>query len=163
MKQPENTIPDSPSDHFTVAAVLLKQPSQNRWIDVSWRLLGLLPGLSKEALAKAEADGELVYFADRVLTLYTQHCDAYYLNLMADHPKVYLVCESDHEQLKPILLTVDYDEAASYMETGELVLDAPLPDELCVWMERFVIAHYTPEKPKKRKRKQWHDEEDDLS
>ena len=58
---------------------------------------------------------------------------------------------------QPVLLTVDFDEAASYMEAGEKVFDAPLPDVLCVWLERFLLSHYQPEQPKKRRRKRWQD------
>ena len=61
--------------------------------------------------------------------------------------------------LKPLLITVDSDEAASYMETDEQVLSANLSVELCQWLERFVLTHYQPEEPKKRRRKQWHNEE----
>jgi hypothetical protein len=45
------------------------------------------------------------------------------------------------------------------METDHVVLDAALPDELCVWLERFLIAHYVPVQRKKRKRESWFDDE----
>ena len=148
---------DSPSDHFPVTAVLLRQPSQNRWLDASWSLLGTLPGLDEQVLNEAAGRGELVYLTDMALHLYQRHCDAYYLNLLSEQPKVYLVCSEEDNALAPLLLTVDFDEAASYMETGEMVLEAPLADALCVWLERYVVAHYQPAAPKKRKRKKWHD------
>jgi hypothetical protein len=148
---------DSPSDHFAVTAVILKQASQNRWIDVSWSLLGTLPGLEQQTLNEAANRGELVYLTDMQLQLYPQHCDVYYHNLMSGKPKVYLVCSEEGKDLAPLLLTIDFDEAASYMETGETVLDAPLADALCVWLEHFVVAHFKPAERKKRKRRKWHD------
>lgn len=148
---------DSPSDQFAVTAVLLRKPSVNRWLKNSWSLLGTLPGLQQATLATASEQGELVYLTELQLKLFKQHCDAYYLNLMSEQPKVYLICSEDAGELAPMLATVDFDEAASYMETGETVLDAPLADALCVWLEHFVIAHYKPAPPKKRKRRKWHD------
>jgi hypothetical protein len=41
------------------------------------------------------------------------------------------------------------------METDEMVLDAPLADALCVWLEHYVVAHYKPVAPKKRRRHRW--------
>lgn len=148
---------DSPSDQFAVTAVLLRKPSVNRWLKNSWSLLGTLPGLQQTTLATASEQGELIYLTELQLKLFKQHCDAYYLNLMSAQPKVYLICSEDAGELAPMLATVDFDEAASYMETGETVLDAPLADALCVWLEHFVVAHYKPAPPKKRKRRKWHD------
>ncbi len=148
---------DSPSDQFAVTAVLLRKPSVNRWVKNAWSLVGTLPGLDQSTLTKASEQGELVYLTELQLILHKQHCDAYYLNLMAEQPKVYLVCSQDAGELAPMLMTVDFDQAAAYMETGETVLDAPLADALCVWLEHFVVAHYIPAAPKKRKRRKWHD------
>jgi len=148
---------ESPSDQFAVSAVLLRKPSVNRWLKNSWSLLGTLPGLDQATLTTASELGELVYLTELQLKLFKQHCDAYYLNLMSEQPKVYLICSEDAGELAPMLATVDFDEAASYMETGETVFDAPLADALCVWLEHFVVAHYKPTRPKKRKRRKWHD------
>jgi hypothetical protein len=117
------------SDHYSVAAVMLKQKSTHPWGD------------------------------DLSVKLFPLHGDSYYHNLMSEQPKIYLVCNHNDEDtipLKPLLITVDYDEAASYMETGEQVLSAHLSVGLCQWLERFVLTHYQPEEPKKRRRKQWH-------
>ncbi len=89
--------------------------------------------------------------------LHQLHCEAYYQNLISAAPKIYLICHVNESQIViPHILTVDYDEANSYMESDETVLTAPLPQPLCLWLERFVIEHYTPEQRKKRRRKKWH-------
>jgi hypothetical protein len=49
------------------------------------------------------------------------------------------------------------------METDELVLDTTLPDALCVWLEQFVVTHYVPEAPKKRKRQKWFKDNDQAA
>ena len=146
------------SDSAIVAAIILKQASQHPWGDAIWSLAGLVPGLSQNALSDIEAQGELHIWSDLKIQLYPLHCDSYYHNLVSGEPNVYLVFQYDEaDQPQPLLLTVDYDEAASYMETGELVLNTLLSAELSEWLEAFVLTHYQPEKPKKRRRKQWHD------
>ncbi|MEX1201075.1 MAG: DUF3305 domain-containing protein [Methylophaga sp.] len=146
---------DAPADHFDVSALLLKQPSQHRWAKSSWRFLGIVPGLTDAEITAAQQQGEVITLTSLRLQLYRQFCESYYVNLTAEKTKVYLVCRDDGDNLSPVLLTVDFDEAASYMEAGEKVFDAPLPDVLCVWLERFVLVHYQPEQPKKRRRKRW--------
>ena len=149
----------SPSDHFSVTAVMLNQQSQHPWGSDIWSLLGVLPGLTNDALQHAKGEGDIQHWPDLVIELYPLHCDAYYHNLMSGQPKIYLICHHGAESPQPFLITVDHDEAASYMETDDLVLDAFLPDELCVWLETYVLTHYQPEKPKKRHRKRWHKSE----
>jgi len=150
---------ETPSDRFIASAVMLKQTSQHPWGNDVWSLKGVVPGLSQEELQQIEEKGELHLWPDLQLQLYPLHCDSYYHNLVSDEPKVYLVCSQNEDvssSPKPLLLTVDYDEAASYMETGEDVFSTALSDELGIFLERFVLAHYQPEEPKKRRRQKWH-------
>ena len=150
---------ETASDSLDISAVMLKQASQHPWGEDIWSLAGLVPGLSQSELSELEAQGELHIWSDLTLQLYPLHCDSYYHNLISGKPNIYLVCQhDDNNQPQALLITVDYDEAASYMETGELVLNTELPTALCEWLEAYVLTHYQPEKPKKRRRKQWHDE-----
>ncbi len=156
----KRTMQETPSDHFSVSAVLLQQKSQHPWGTVLWTLIGLLPGLTKSEITQAESKGTLFFFPDLVIQLFPLHCNAYYQNLISEQPNVYLICNANESgSPKPLLITVDYDEASAYMETGEQVFNAPLTDELCVWLERFVLVHYQPKKPQKRQREHWHESE----
>jgi hypothetical protein len=151
---------EAPSDHFTVTPVMLREKSQHKWGEDLWTLRGVLPGLTKGEIKQAELQGTLFFCFDLVIQLYPLHCAAYYQNLISEQPKIYLVCNANEsESPQPLLMTVDYDEAAAYMETGEQVFHAALADVLCVWLERFVLAHYRPKKPKKRQREHWHESE----
>lgn len=153
---------DSPSDHFNASPVLLKRPSQSRWSSFTWQLLGIQPAIANEVIEKARQGGELLSLPAMRIQLYPQFCEAYHVNLTSNQPGVYLVCQDapGAEQPRPLLLTVDFDEAASYMEAGQQVLEAPLAGELCVWLERYVIAHYRPQAPKKRRRQNWQAEQE---
>ncbi|MCY4274472.1 MAG: DUF3305 domain-containing protein, partial [Gammaproteobacteria bacterium] len=45
--------------------------------------------------------------------------------------------------------------ATGDMEAERIVLEIPMPDEMCNIVERYVVTHYVPEIKKKRKRKDW--------
>jgi hypothetical protein len=139
-----------------VSAVLVKKVSSNKWSSTSWSLLGTIPGLSEAQLTEAAKGGELHIIADLSLSLFPQHCDAYYINLTSAQPKLYFVCTENDAKLEPIILTIDFDEATALMESDERVLEAPLCESLCLWLEQFVVEHYQPEKLKKRRRTEWH-------
>lgn len=149
----------APSDRLTLQPVMLKQASQHRWLKTRWTLLGTLPGLSQSELDAAAQQGELVIMPAMSVKLHRQFCEAYYLNLVAEHPKIYLICQqSDQLTPSPLILSVDFDEAAAYMEAAEPIYEAALTDELCVWLERYVMTYYRPKKLRKRKRRRWTDE-----
>jgi len=149
---------DLANDQITVSIVMLKQASTHPWGSAVWSLLGLLPGLSEAELSLAQDKGDIHYFPDFSVQLHPLHSDSYYHNLMSGKPKIYVISPQEEDTPQPFLVTVDYDEAASYMETGEQIFNAPLPSALCDWVEQFVLTHYQPEKPKKRRRKKWHDQ-----
>lgn len=145
MTAQENTL--------AITAVILQRKSQHIWGTDNWSLLGLLPYVSEQTIQQAEAQGSVHYLTDLVLQLHPLHSDVYYHNLMSGKPQVYVISQLVPDQLPlPILITVDYDEAAAYMETGEQVLNTDLPENLCQWLEQFVLTHYQPEKPMKRRR-----------
>jgi len=146
--------------HVSVTAVMLQQKSRHIWGEDNWSLLGILPGVSKESLEQAESQGTVHFLLDLKLQLHLLHCDSYYHNLLSGKPQIYVVSQQDSSKIPvPLLITIDYDEAAAYMETGEQVFNADLPEALCKWLEGFVLTHYQPEEPKKRRRKQWHEEQ----
>lgn len=146
--------------HVSVTAVMLQQKSQHIWGEDNWSLLGILPGVTKDIVEQAATQGTVHYLADLKLQLYPLHGDSYYHNLLSGKPQIYVVSQQDSSKIPvPLLITVDYDEAAAYMETGEQVFNADLPEALCKWLEHFVLTHYQPEEPKKRRRKQWHNGE----
>ena len=71
-----------------------------------------------------------------------------------------MVCqnEENESQLIPFKVSVNYDEAASYMELEEQVFQVPMPPEVYRWLENFVVNNYIPVKKKKRKLVNWKDE-----
>lgn len=146
------------TDKKTISAVMLQQESKHPWGNSIWTLAGIIPGLSPTELSQLESNGSLHYWPNLELHLHVLHCDSYYQNLMSANPQVYLVSQQESgDTPSPLLVTVDFDEASSYMETGAQVFYTALPADLISWLEAFVLTHYQPEKPKKRQRKKWHD------
>lgn len=151
------------TDKKIISAVMLQQASKHPWGSDIWTLAGVIPGLSQTELSQLELTGNLHYWSNLELQLHVLHCDAYYQNLVSANPQIYLVSQQQSgETPSPLLVTVDFDEASSYMETGSQVFYSSLPQPLALWLEAYVLAHYQPEKPKKRRRELWHKEGDAL-
>ena len=139
------------------------------WSLPRWRLSGVVAGedIVHEAregrkLRELEGGGELWSWSGCSITLYKDACERYWHALVGEQPLVYVICRdpADGESggaapLRPLVVTVDYDEATSFAETDELVLSAPIPGDLYRYMEAFVLEHYRPQKFEKRKRRNW--------
>ena len=71
-----------------------------------------------------------------------------------------MVCEQEEEDdsLHPLLVTVSYDEMASYIEVDTPVFDLPIPPPVYEWVEGWVLENYQPQQKHKRVRKEWADE-----
>ena len=123
------------------------------------------------APAGTAEQGELFAWNGHNVMLYKDACERYWHALIGDKPLVYVVCLDQSEvgddtgespgsavSIKPVLVTIDYDEASACAETDQLVLSAPIPGELYRQMEAFVLQHYKPAPFKKRKRRNWSDE-----
>ncbi len=145
------------------------------WQAPSWYLNGVVVGDSvthnaADASRIGSTDkGELFSWCGFNITLYKDACERYWHALIGDKPKIYVVCRDDVDEaesdlgIAPMLVTCDYDEAISYVETDELVLSAEIPAELYHYMEAFVLEHYKPKPFEKRKRKKWADKPDDRA
>ncbi|MFK7860124.1 MAG: DUF3305 domain-containing protein [Granulosicoccus sp.] len=114
-------------------------------------------------------NGDLFAWSGFEVMLYKDACERYWHALIGDKPLVYVICRDDADEvdgananaltLQPITVTVDYDDASASAETDSPVLSAPIPSELYRYMERFVLTHYQPQEFKKRKRRNWSDEQ----
>ena len=57
-----------------------------------------------------------------------------------------------------MVVTLSYDEMASYVEVDEPVFDIPIPSDIYHWVESYVLENYRPEERKKRRPEKWADE-----
>lgn len=156
--------------HFPVSVLMRYQTTQNNvWSGGQWEVSGLVVGQvgekfaghkrSKQAI-RHDTDNTQFLWSGLTVELHKDDAESYYHNLMSDTPRAFIVCrndEEDSEQCQPFLVTLSYDEAASYMEVDELVYSVDMPAELYRWVEQFVLEHYVPAKKKKRRRDNWKD------
>jgi len=160
------TSKDSGQFHVSVL-MSYRETQNNKWSDGQWEVSGLVVGeraesqnshkLSKQAL-RSDVKNPQILWSGFTVSLYRDDTESYYQNLTSDSPRAFIVCrtdETDNEQLKPILVTLSYAEATSYMEVDELVYSVDMPPELYKWVEQFVLENYIPEKKRKRRRESW--------
>ena len=150
------------ADTFPVSVIISWQPVEgNRWVTERWRALGVVAGVSDAGVSRSlihSSDSERQYLWNGfTLSLYKDDTESYYSNLRGAKPSVFVICRQDEEsEMVPFLVTVSYDEAASYMEVDDQVYSVPFPPEIYVWLEQYVVQNYVPQQKKKRKRKRWH-------
>ena len=159
------------------ATVILERRmiSRSFWSMPSWYLHAVATGshlVAGDARAHARGtptgeseQGALFAWSGLEVTLYKDACERYWHALIGDKPLVYVVCrdltdESVGEDscdltMRPVSVTVDYDEASAAAETDDPVFSRPITGELYKYMEEFVLAHYKPQEFKKRKRRDW--------
>ena len=86
--------------------------------------------------------------------------ESYWHTLVGEQQQIYVVCQDDEDdEIAPLLVTADYDEAMAYHEADDTVLSASMPAEIYQVLERFVLENYAPQQKTRRKRKQWHSQE----
>ncbi len=138
------------------------QRKMGRWQYPAWRLLSAHESDAPTAPACERRDFEdgrsEFTWRGLTLTLYRDAAEGYWYNLSASAPSLFLVGrvdDTDATVMRPVLATVNHDEAAAYLETDDTVLSLPLPAGLCEWLEAFVARHYQPRGRKKRARQNW--------
>ncbi len=148
---------------FPLTVIMEKRPSTvSTWVDAIWTAIGVTAG-SNPALADAsqvaypQDDVELRFYQGFQVRLYLDECDSYYHNLMSPSPNCFIVVRQDEEddRPEPFLVSLSFDEAHAYLEGDDTVFAVDMPPELYRWAESFVLAHYCPQQTKKRKRKNW--------
>lgn len=131
----------------------------------SWSALGVLPaegkstGVSCTSIYQCDSSEQFL-FEGYCIELFADDAESYYANLTGRQPGVFVVCEQEEEDdaLHPLLVTVSYDEMASYVEVDTPVFDLPIPPPIYEWVEGWVLENYQPQKKHKRVRKEWADE-----
>jgi hypothetical protein len=150
-------------DTFPVSVIVeYRKARDSRWEDGHWQVSGVVAGsevIDTGAGARqlhALAEGRQYLWSGLRVQLHRDDAASYYFNLVSDNPRVFIICREEVGQApRPLIATLSYAEATSYMETDAMVESVDMPAELYHWAERFVLEHYVPEKRKKRKRENW--------
>lgn len=153
-------------DTRRVAVILERSQRQmGRWRYPAWRLLSAhetdvtgMPACEQRDFADGRSE---FTWRGLTLTLYPDAAEGYWYNLSGSTPSLFVVCradESDAALMRPVMATVNHDEAAAHLETDDTVLSLPLPTGLRDWLEAYVAQHYQPRARKKRARQNWNED-----
>ncbi len=148
---------------FPVSIIVgFQSTCDNPWESGYWRVTGLVAGGSDDGEAvhgrplHASSSGTQYLWSGLNVELHRDDVESYYFNIISDTPRVFVICsQSGSEPPEPFIVTLSYDEAASYMESEDMVESVAMPAELYRWVETYVLENYVPEKRKKRKRDNW--------
>jgi hypothetical protein len=161
----------APPSRFPVSVIMeRRRVSNNRWLAESWHAIGVTVGGDQ-----ADADANPRPIVDRpdasqflwrglTVELFVDEAESYYHNLMVGTPGCYIVTRSRADGMpEPVIVSLSFDAGQAYSEGDEIVHNVALPAELYRAAEAFVLAHYVPEKKKKRKRTDWKEQSKEQS
>lgn len=163
------TLDDSDSpcleNYFQVAIVMHHRVIENNiWLADQWEVDAIIAGGKGDAgdipvktVSRIGTNEEHYIWANYQIHLFADEAESYYFNIISDTPYVFVVCRDEEEdgELVPFKVSVNYDEVSSFLELEEQVFQVPMPAEIYLWLESFVVNNYVPMKRKKRKREDW--------
>ena len=154
-----------PIERFPVTVIVERKRRDDKpWSIDYWSVIGLLPAQASKGFEKTmlRDDGNLSQYSWRGydVALYLDDVESYHFNLEGESPSIFVIgeyvdAEDETGEIVPLLVTLSYDEAASYMETDSPIFNLPIPGEIQVWVEQYVLDNYRPLEKKKRKRQRW--------
>ena len=147
LEERKNTMPTS----MSVAVIMERRESTNIWADEVWTAIGVTGDTQSDTTEKA---------GGRVINEHAGMQQVlYYHNIVLPDPGVYVITRDNDDGVPvPYIVTPSFDEANAYLECEGEAFTVPMPPELYIWMEEFVLQNYMPEKRVKRKRKDWRKE-----
>ena len=154
---------------FPLSAIMeCTRSKRGPWNLPVWRLIGFVAGQAvtgdSPQRLPVHTDGEQAQWLWTGLSvaLFRDSAESYWYNLVGRRPSLFLICrEESPGELVPYTVTANYDEAGAHMEADDQVFSAPIPREVHLQLEAFVMQHYRPQQPEKRKRVKWTEKADD--
>jgi hypothetical protein len=137
-----------------IAVILERKPVESRWQSHQWQAAAVVPDPGGERRVIAETPESLQkLFPGFEATLFEDEAEGHYLNISTEEPSVFVALRTPEEggDPYPLQVTLSYNEAARWMDGGELVERVPMWQELAEWMAEWVDVHYKPEPKKRRK------------
>ena len=166
---PDKTIDHGSNDYLThifpVSIVMQHTVVENNvWIADQWEVEAVIAGgkgsadeIPEKTVSRIGQAEEKYIWVNYQISLFADEAESYYFNIISDSPCVFVVCRDEEEdgELIPFKVSVNYDEASSFLELEEQVFKVPMPAEIYRWVEAFVVNNYVPVKRKKRKLENW--------
>lgn len=141
-----------------VGIIVERRRSRSRWEDWIWQPVEAIPGLpaGEPWRIVAQGGGWTRYHATSLPLRLEKGATAEYLvNLAQAAPRVYVVLRRSPATMpwQPLLVTVAPDEAGSYLDGGDEVVEGvPMHEAVRAWLQDFVRRHHVEKPFVKRKR-----------
>jgi len=133
-----------------------------RWVVPNWSVYAVVSGENLEhqrqqIQIEEESGSQFFFYGGLSLELFKDGGEGYWYNLLSSDPYLFIACEGEPGamEIEPFYVTANQDEAVGHLETDDIVLSIPMPEEIRDLLERYVVNHYQPVEKKKRKRRDW--------
>ena len=148
------------SESVPLGIVIRRIPGTTRWVRWVWRVVAVLPGAADADWREMRREADILeYHAATVpLELWASDIESYETGLAARVPAVYVVLrQNDSEDhghgIEVVLATVSPDEAQSYMDSGEEIVEqVPMPPAIEGMLREFLGRHRQADPFVKRQR-----------
>ena len=155
---------------FPLSAVMeCTRSKRGPWNLPVWRLIGFVAGQAvtddsaQRLPVHTDGDQTQWLWTGLSVALFRDSAESYWYNLVGRRPSLFLICREEAPgEPVPFSVTANYDEAGAHMEADDLVFSAPIPTEVHLQLEAFVMQHYRPQQSEKRKRVNWTEKADDV-
>jgi uncharacterized protein DUF3305 len=137
-----------------LAVILERTEVHSRWETHRWELRAVVPDAGGEPRTLLETPSLLQrIYPGLPATLFVDEAEGYHLNVTTAEPSVFVALRTPEEggEPRPFQLTLSYNEAARWMDGGEVVERTPMWEELAEWVAAFAEQHYRPESKKRQR------------
>lgn len=153
-----------------LGVVVERRRSSHPWADVIWKPVSVyLEGATRRPpwTVLVEGDGVTRYHAGTVdLVLHRKETEALRLNLMLEHPEIYVVLQQDSGAFPwvPHLVTASSYESQDWEDPGDQIVEkVAMPEAVAAFISAFVEVHHVEVPFRKRKRTEHVSEERQFS
>lgn len=161
------TAPQDIRTTLPVGIIAEKRRIAHPWQEFKWLPVAVIPGAGPvEEWVEVNSGEDFVRYHIGTLTvaLFRNETEAYRTNLTNTRPSVYVVLregeDEDEPEIRAVFATVSPYEAQDHLDTGEDIVEAiPMPDDMVTWVQTFINDHHEDEPFKKRKRKDFKEED----
>jgi len=132
---------------ITLAVLMQRRPIDNRWRSEVWEPHSVVAGQAGEReprLLVDEGGVQQWLYPGFEVVLYRDEAEGYYLNVSGTNPRVFVRWQMEEERGVPEMITLSYDEASRWMDSGAQVDVVGMPPEVFAWVGAFVEEHYRP-------------------
>src|SRR5262249_6133277 len=132
------------SVYFCVDVLMERVALHNRWASEQWqpsRVLPVWPGRATPSAPEClEGTPERTTwrFPRMEIELHPSEAEGYFLTLTSEKPVAFVMWRVNEDggdpAVRPLIVTLSYNEAGRFMDGGERVDTVPLADELREWL-----------------------------